>query len=344
VEQKLGIIIALGIFSEVATAALTAQFEKTDLVVRDGAQAFRIKKVLDPRAFHGTVHAYQRRERDYFVVYGTSEWSQTGAPHGGYCGCGIESYIRWLHIRDGKILEQQEGLYVSCWKNRDGWTIDWRNGKLVWSTEYCESDETHVAVISLTWSYDPTHPEAGISETKSPTSIPKKEIDEEETSSYDGQFDRKRRILADFDGDGLEDMALSDVISELFTDMKGRPHSFTLYLKVSETSGLYRAVGNFWAPLDPFYLSVERLKEEGQDASVIWTYYQQMNRKGVLRRSEVHRDSISQSYQLLEFSNGEKCEASDILNNVFNKPRSVPVRWEQGIISNDLFKWVPLEE
>lgn len=166
-------IIAILIFAtSVGGASPSAKFSDEDLVVRDGSKAFKIPSVLDAHAFYATIHAVQRRGQSYFVVYGTSEMSRGWPPKGGNCGSGLESYIRWIHVKGGKVIEQQEGRQESCIKNRDGWSIAWRDRKLVWSTQGIErrGDPVTGKIVSVafTWSYDPGRPSAGISETKSP--------------------------------------------------------------------------------------------------------------------------------------------------------------------------------
>ncbi|MBK1884240.1 hypothetical protein JIN85_17605 [Luteolibacter pohnpeiensis] len=166
-------IAILGITAGGAIASPSARFDAADLIVRDGNHSIRLSDVLDTHPFYKTIHAIQRRGSDFYVVYGTSELSRGWPPKGGYCGCGLESYIRWLHINDGKIIEDQEGRYQSCVKNRDGWAINWKDGKLVWSSEGLEregdSAPAKIAWVDFTWSYDPQHPERGISEVKTPS-------------------------------------------------------------------------------------------------------------------------------------------------------------------------------
>ena len=167
------ILSILGLAVSIAGAVPDARFDAEDLVIHDGKQMFRVPDILDSDAFYGTIHAVQRRGRDYFVVYGTSELSRGWPARDGNCGCGIESYIRWLHIRDGKTIAQQEGKQESCIANRDGWSIAWRQGRLVWSTEGMEHEGDRptgrINLVSFTWSFDPACPASGIVETKSPT-------------------------------------------------------------------------------------------------------------------------------------------------------------------------------
>jgi len=175
--KKLSVIVALVISSgTISMATLSVRFDGRDLVVHDGKQNFRLEALLDKRAFFGTIHAYQQRRQDYYVVYGTSEWSHPWSPGNGSCGCGIESYIRWLHIKDGSILEQQEGKYESCLLNRDGWAIKWEDRKLIWSTEGSETKEGQVVPMAFRWIYDSANPALGIREHKTSIQKRRKEI------------------------------------------------------------------------------------------------------------------------------------------------------------------------
>ena len=105
------------------------------------------------------------------MVIGSSELTRGWPPKGGNCGCGVESFIRWLHVRDGKVIATQEGLYESCALNRDGWNLGWKDGKLLWSTggwQRSAEGSTPPTAISLNWSYDPQHPDRGIAEIAEP--------------------------------------------------------------------------------------------------------------------------------------------------------------------------------
>ncbi len=147
--------------------AASASFDGPDLVVRNGKTTFRLSGIVDEHAFFATVHAAVRKGRDFYLVIGSSELTRGWPAKGGNCGSGIESFIRWLHVRDGKVLETQEGLYESCRLNRDGWSLRWKEGKLIWSTcEWkCSADvSTPATAFFLNWSYDPQHPEKGIAE------------------------------------------------------------------------------------------------------------------------------------------------------------------------------------
>lgn len=154
------------------SAGPRAVFRGEDIVLRDGGQRFVIPAIIDSHANYSTIHSVLRRKTDYFIVYGTSELTRGWPPKSANCGCGIESYIRWLHIRDGKIVAEQKGLYQSCAVNRDGWIIEWKDGKLIWQTEgqlrVENSGQVSYTMVKYTWTFDPSKPDAGITETQEP--------------------------------------------------------------------------------------------------------------------------------------------------------------------------------
>jgi hypothetical protein len=161
-------IMILGIaIGGAAAHAASASFDGPDLVVRSGKTTFRLSNIADDHAFFKTVHAAARKGRDFYLVIGSSELTRGWPPKGGLCGCGIESFIRWLHVRDGKVIDTQQGLYESCRSNRDGWNLGWKDGKLIWSTggwKRSADVSTPATAIFFNWSYDPQHPERGIVE------------------------------------------------------------------------------------------------------------------------------------------------------------------------------------
>lgn len=136
------IFTILGLSATITGAVACAKFDANDLVIRDGKNSARLREILARHAYYGTIHAVQRSGKDLFVVYGTSEMNRVR-----------ESYIRWLHVRDGKIIEQQEGRQESM--NSDGWTIAWHHGKLIWSTNGFVGEERqnmiHSIPMAFTW-------------------------------------------------------------------------------------------------------------------------------------------------------------------------------------------------
>jgi len=148
--------------------AQSVHFSRGSLVISDVYRKLVVKDTFSPHSWGEVVHAIQKRGQDYFIVVGVSELSKGYPPKGGNCGSGIESHIDWLHIRNGKLLDRQSGLYASCIHNRDGWAIKWESGLLHWTTQgrAPEGDPATGEFIDVTytWAFDPAHPEAGIKE------------------------------------------------------------------------------------------------------------------------------------------------------------------------------------
>ena len=113
--------------------AISARFVGRAVLVKDGPHRITLPEVAEDHAIYTVIHSISRRGADYHLVIGCSNLSRGWPPRGGYCGSGIESYVEWLHIHEGKIVEQREGLYESCFRNRDGYSIAWKNGVLRWS-------------------------------------------------------------------------------------------------------------------------------------------------------------------------------------------------------------------
>ena len=72
--------------------------------------------------------------------------------------------------KNSKIVKEQEGRFESCFKNRDGWDISWKDGKLIWISQGIEAqDDSYnpkLLWMDYTWIFDPDHPETGITERK----------------------------------------------------------------------------------------------------------------------------------------------------------------------------------
>jgi len=164
-------IIALLLSFAFSATALDAHFEGSALCIQDGKTHFAIADLIDEHAFYSTIHAIHRRGPDYFIVFGVSEFSRGWPPRGGHCGCDVESYIKWIHVKDQKIIEESEGRFESCFRNiYDSSPITWKNGQLIWSACISVangySSETGFTNFNYSWTYDPLKPEQGIIETK----------------------------------------------------------------------------------------------------------------------------------------------------------------------------------
>ena len=151
-----------------SSIAQKARFVGESLLITDGNHRIRLADVIDPDPEYRVVHAVQARGGDYFVVIGVSEMSRGHSAKTGNCAAGIESHIDWLHVRDGKVIERQSGLYESCFQSRSFYSIEWKQGILQWRSEgqrrVEEDGRTTFIPVSYSWAYDPAHPDKGIEE------------------------------------------------------------------------------------------------------------------------------------------------------------------------------------
>lgn len=162
--MKLIFLLLLGVLAFSAEAQ-TGRFVGKNLVIKDGNTSIKIPIVSDsvvpPEAPY--VHAVLKRHGEYFVVITTHEWSHGAPADHGECGAGVESYVKWLHIVDGKVTQNTSGCYESCLENRDGEVTGWRGSLFIITTEgYLENDTNTLRTITFT--FDAHHPEQGVKE------------------------------------------------------------------------------------------------------------------------------------------------------------------------------------
>ena len=162
-------ILCLAFMFAVSVRAQTAKFIGESLVITDGLRRVQLADVIEPHPIARCVHAVQKRHGEYFVLISAREWSRGYPPRGGRCGCGVESYIEWLHIRDGKIAERTKGLFESCFDNRDGKVTGWRGTILTAETTDLVENRDGPANAPARWrdiifTFDAEHPEEGIRE------------------------------------------------------------------------------------------------------------------------------------------------------------------------------------
>ncbi len=160
-----------------AGRAQTARFDRTSLVVRDGARRTTLEKVVDLPPISSVVHTVIKRGENFYVVVGLREWTRGEPQPRGSCGGGQEAYIEWMHVREGKILERQIGLYNSCTQNREGSVKGWQGGVLLWQSvgdrlAPREGGGADSVPVDFSWTFDSSHPEAGISEHETDAAVP----------------------------------------------------------------------------------------------------------------------------------------------------------------------------
>ena len=162
----------------VTGVAATVGFDNFALTIRDGQKQVTIQNALEEVPEKHVVHAVIRRNEDFYLVLGLSFWSRGGPQPRGTCGGGKEVSVSWLHVHGGKIVERQTGLYQSCFENREGEIVGWKDGVLLWQgwgVHHPSVDRTGDFVTTdYVWTFDSAKPEAGIIEhaTDRPDSSP----------------------------------------------------------------------------------------------------------------------------------------------------------------------------
>ena len=171
------LFVALSTLAPSIGTAQTARFDRTSLIIRDGKQQTTLEKMVDLPPISSVVHKVIKRGADYYVVVGLREWTQGEPQPRGSCGGGQEAYIEWLHVREGKIVEHQIGLYNSCSKNREGSVKGWQGSVLLWQSSGDrlvpkEGGGADSVQVDFSWTFDSAHPEAGISEHETDAAVP----------------------------------------------------------------------------------------------------------------------------------------------------------------------------
>jgi hypothetical protein len=111
-----------------------------------------------------------KRKGEYFVLMTTSEWMRGYPPRGGFGGGGVEAYVTWLHVVDGKAGDTVSERYMSFHDNREGSIVGWRGSVFTVRTEDWLEDKDpkeKVAWQTITITFDTRHPEEGIKVEKS---------------------------------------------------------------------------------------------------------------------------------------------------------------------------------
>ena len=150
------------------------------------------------------------------------------------------------------------------------------------------------------------------------------------------------RFIADFDGDGLDDVALSS------PDASGRyGEEFSLYLQ--QTNGLYRYAGWFGAYAMLNRIRVEHI-DDGWGKTKIWSsHFSGSGNEFGLACEEIGRDGKLSSVCWLSFFLNEGIERNQITERVveavFSKPHTIPIRLEYSNSTNALGEavWVLLD-
>lgn len=151
--------------------AIAAHFEGSQVVVQEGAATVRVEAKAETERNYITVHAVTRKGPDYYVLYGISFYSR-GYLQPGHCGSGLETSVRWLHLRGGAVVEQREGRQQSCLQNRVPEGLAWSGQVLEWSAwGKDETPDGETSQVRYRWSFNLREPEKGIVEEKQPYAL-----------------------------------------------------------------------------------------------------------------------------------------------------------------------------
>lgn len=176
VKTTLCILCSISMLALTASAQ-TARFVGESLVITDGQRRIRLSDVIGPHPIARCVHAVQKGHREYFVLISARMWSRGYPPRSGYCGAGVESYIEWLQVRDGKIAKRAKGLVKSCFDNRDGGITGWRG--TIFTAETTDLVENRDGPADaparwrdITFTFDAAHPQKGINQKEAERKAP----------------------------------------------------------------------------------------------------------------------------------------------------------------------------
>ena len=150
---------------------------------------------------------------------------------------------------------------------------------------------------------------------------------------YKDELSLRYRFVADFNGNGLEDVALSDDYSTFGTG----GGSFRLFLQI--TNGVYRLVGDFCTYPR---LSMIRVKPIDYDVRVkaqIWTFSRhgggEGETQGNLFCDEIDdENNFSSTGRIAYYQWDDLCDR--VFDAVFGHPHSVPIRLEYSNSTNAL--------
>jgi hypothetical protein len=136
------------------------------------------------------------------------------------------------------------------------------------------------------------------------------------------------RLLADFNADGIQDMALS-VDRSLFGNAGG---TFALYL--GDGNGKYRKHGEFFA--HPMAVSLEKINNKVR----LWTYYRGGGWIGQIGYNEVLKDRLSeyQSIAIHPGDSGTRMGNAIYESVIYNSDLSITVEWSET--TNGIVRWI----
>ncbi len=149
-------------------------------------------------------------------------------------------------------------------------------------------------------------------------------------------YSRWYRAFADFDGDGLEDVLVSEPMEHA-----GMGHTvFTMYLA---TNGLYRKAATIGGQAGNIYVE----EDSRAGCRCTWSYLRSSSRTGLIEQTVVNGSgNVRQTHldvSISEDGNSESC-TGDVLLNSIKKLATVPIRWEVSTTVNGVTSWITIEE
>jgi hypothetical protein len=136
------------------------------------------------------------------------------------------------------------------------------------------------------------------------------------------------RILADFNADGIQDMALSYDTS-LFGNAGGH---FTLYL--GNAKGQYRKHGEFFA--HTMAVSLEKIGTKVR----LWTYVRGGGGIGQIGYYEVLKDKLSEYHSITIHPGDSGTEMGNAICEAVFKNSDLPITVERSVTKKGIVKWI----
>ncbi len=135
------------------------------------------------------------------------------------------------------------------------------------------------------------------------------------------------KMLADFNANGIQDMALSCDIS-LFGNAGGH---FTLYL--GNGKGQYRKHGEFFA--HPMAVSLEKIGDKVR----LWTYHRGGGWIGKIGYTEVMKDKLSEYHSITIHPGDSGTKMGNAIFGAVIKNSDLPVTVERSVTKDGIVKW-----
>ena len=158
-----------------------------------------------------------------------------------------------------------------------------------------------------------------------------------QTNDFGQIVQERARFVADFDGDGLEDIALA-AEPECFSRGSG---SFFCYLQT--TNGLFKEIGELSAYTWENGVVVEHLKEVGGPDGRLWTATSCGISCTFITIFDIKEKCVSSKQHLWLYSDGYGDNvSSDVAYTVIGHSSHTPVRLEWGIYTNGTVIWPTL--